>query len=132
MSSCKNCSNTDICRIFEFINQQKSIANIDVTSCKKNNSDAIKIVERVLPVNQDVSNYIAKMRPNLNNDAESDINIQVKEASEERIEMECRTCKGKIYLEDVNVCAKCGKDICTCCATSYNGSDYCEECWEAL
>jgi hypothetical protein len=125
---CKLCNLKEICKTYDLI---KSIdyADIEVNTCDFNDN-TITMHERhkEMPVNPKVvAQYQGKAKPDLK-DLEKQINNVPDKP--EPVKVECPSCKGTTYDDDIRICSKCGKKICSNCGTHFDSKDFCQECWE--
>ena len=127
---CKSCNLKEICKTYEFkVNQTH--AELVVSSCKYNDG-SITINERYkeMPINENAVanlNYMGQAKPDLKDAEKMILNIPDKP---EPIKVQCPTCEGVTYDDDLKVCTKCGKVVCSNCGTAVEGKLLCKECWE--
>ena len=122
---CKNCNLKAICTTFKYISNT-TYASIKVEQCHYYDSNK----KDIMPLNdnskQDSSQYCGQAKPDLR-DIERKINNV--EDKPKPVLIDCPTCKGKTYDDDLKICETCGKTICPNCSTNSDGHIYCDQCW---
>lgn len=133
---CTSCPIIEICKTYEFITKQLH-AEITITACKYNNS--INFQNQLSPTYNNSAvhtkedtrtnnpNYMGQAKPDLR-DLEKAIKNEPEKPEPQKVN--CITCGGLTYDDDINICYKCGKPVCSNCGTSADGHMYCESCWE--
>lgn len=127
---CKNCNLKEICKTYDFkVNQ--TYAELIISSCKYNNkAPVIDERDKEMPVNSNAvvnTNYMGQAKPDLRDAEKKILNIPEKPSP---IKVTCETCKGITYDDDIKLCTKCGKVVCSNCGTAVDGKILCKECWE--
>jgi protein-arginine kinase activator protein McsA len=129
---CKSCNIRHICITYDFIVNQKH-AEIEVKSCNYNSSPKAfsDFVDNLEPINKDKKinnpNYMGQARQDLK-DLEKQLNPQPEKP--EPVKVTCPSCEGTTYDDDLMVCKKCGKIVCSNCGTIAEGKVFCNPCWE--
>ena len=127
---CKNCNLKEICKLYDYLGKQM-YAEVKITSCKFN-PETLTVKERYMqaPINDKAvanSNYMGQAKPDLRDAEKKILNIPEKP---EPIKVTCETCQGITYDDDIKICTKCGKIVCSNCGTAVDGKILCKECWE--
>ena len=125
---CKSCKLKEICKTYDLI---KNIdhADIEVKACDfKDNTITMHERYKEMPVNPKVvAQYQGTAKPDLK-DLEKKINNVPDKP--EPVKVECPSCEGTTYDDDIKICNICGKKICSNCGTHFDGKNFCQECWE--
>lgn len=129
---CKNCKLKEICKTYDFIRNIDHAA-INISDCKYNeysfNSDKkTSTIKEIEGMETNIANEIKKRREkrifgNTNN-------IQKKQDKKKNTEyINCPTCNAVTVSDDIKLCSKCNKRVCSACSTEANGQIFCDECW---
>lgn len=127
--SCKKCKLNIICKVYSFMKEQSfleySINNCSFFTEKLNTFPSFSNSRK-----NDTEDSFKRIlnKPDLRK-MEEDMNL-VKKPILKKIN--CPTCKGITYEDDIKICLKCGKKVCSNCGTVYNKNIYCNECWSSI
>lgn len=142
-SLCTDCTNKDICKIYDFLCKNQFIAESVITKCKHNkNSEHSEepLVEDSLsapllapkPIKQ-YTNFraMAKQAKEEGKKRKPVVSIIKEETTETEALTVCTSCDGTTYVSDIIPCSKCGKDTCSNCRTEVveTGQKLCDNCW---
>lgn len=103
--------------------------NADILKVEK--TKEVKEVKKQIPnPRENNSNYQGAIKPDLKA-LEKELN-PVEEIPS--IIVTCVSCEGTTYDDDINICSKCEKPICSGCGTydSLTFKHYCTECWKNI
>lgn len=123
---CNNCKIKSICKVYDIKKDKLGEINIKIDSCSYHASEIIQ-------------KSIDKAENNVNTFADSFDEEEYKKFLDKQngvpdidddIIVTCSTCHGTCYQSDINICTKCGKEICANCGTASDGMNLCEKCWE--
>jgi hypothetical protein len=120
MLICDNCNLKEICKTYYFI-VNNTYAKFNIYECKYNKSIENKTIKNTN------FNYQGKAKPDLR-EVEKKIK-HIEDKPKPKI-MNCPTCNGSTYEDDIKICEDCGKTVCPGCSTIDNGHIYCDECWK--
>lgn len=142
---CNNCEIRDICNINSDMKKYVTYAKINISSCNFYKSTLVKA-----PVNQaNIDPFTGKKKvdrdkitelSNLNRkikeesaakEAKAKPKLKVESAKPLKLDHICEGCGASTFKEDKSKCDKCGKAVCSCCATLDGDSKnlLCPECW---
>lgn len=122
---CDNCINNEICKVTDFILNNKYV-KLEPTFCRKynegtnvTNTQSQKIFDpRLYDIN-----------PNTGMPVRKDFS-KPKPKPEKKNYIECPECGTKVEDTEIYICSKCGKKCCPNCATMDGTNILCDKCWE--
>lgn len=151
MNMCTYCDINPICVIKADMAKHSMYADIRIERCEFNKSTTVNnslnqlgIMPRAInsitgrpTVDREKINAISNANREEKKNQEK-VNTPETKTSLQAIPMvldhTCPSCNATTFKEDAGKCAKCGKDVCSCCATIDGDSKdiLCPECWQAL
>ena len=124
---CKSCKIREVCKTYDFI---KNIEHADITINRCDFDLNLHIPEHLPQFNNNKRNVDVVQskgpRPDLRAIEKQVLNIPDKP---DPVRVTCPTCGGETYDDDIHICTKCGKKVCSNCGTAADGQLFCKECW---
>ena len=142
---CRNCKNISICRIYDLLNANTHIVEVDINNCKQYRSDEAEgsthsnitdSMNAPLLAPRPTRQYLnfkemSKQAKEEGRKRKPVVSIIKEETTESEALIVCNTCGGTTYVSDLIPCTKCGKETCSNCRTEIaeTGEKLCDDCW---
>ena len=124
---CVDCKCKSICKIYDL--KSLSDVSLQINNCIHKRVDNEVIQQTICESKENKKTvYTGKVRPDLKA-IERQLNPEPEKP--EPIKVQCPSCEGTTYDDDINFCSKCGKAICSNCGIASEGKNLCDECWKA-
>jgi len=141
---CKNCSIINICKIYDIVKSYSQYADINITQCqmKQNNNVEDKTKQQIPanPFNKKIPRDFTSASNEANKIREQEYKETIKEKTQLKIipveeykseHITCPNCNGETTDDDLKVCSKCNKTVCSnCCVEDPETHNIvCEQCF---
>lgn len=142
---CHGCSINDVCKIADAVKAASVHATVTVTDCRiKASLGGITLPETppvVVPPIKPVKKYrdfrqesSAAEKP-VKDHEQAVAKVKIIPEAEQPVKpdlVNCPSCEGRTFKEDIGVCESedCNNTVCSGCSTYNNGKRLCDECWK--
>ena len=131
---CRKCNLKYICKTYDFlINAKHEDINIDSCDIFQNKKESQKNWPENNLQNQkkNAIEEIQEIRNSRKNKIfnQLDSSIDKSDKLKKSKIIKCPTCNATTTEDDIYLCEKCSKRVCSCCSVEHNGTHICDDCW---